>query len=393
MKPHNADFWFELQVNPNEMSVKYARDKEEFVERLGTSELMTEKTLETLKSLTGCNSISELASKDSELLKEVWCLWKFYNNRRRKHLISMYTRKLPASTLKRNFSSEKDFEDVFKCLLLLLFQRDDLLKEFLLMDTLEITGLQKMELTHESGNLRDFREFKGDLEETMRSLLPEFEGNMNEHKESYLERIVYESNQPILFVRRERKQQIITQPKDSVLVKPAERIIIAIVDGGRIVEIAARTKNAGTSLVNMFAKRLFGSGYSYGKVVSKNDEGSIIRFLEKVVTARDQKLPIVRLELEQSPLEGSPSMTLAHEETLIPSIKELRNKRIDVFEDMASIRKLTVLFQGKKIDLRITKTGEKTYDVSYSDNKLVLNDRAEFERRMKDDWNFIRPKG
>jgi hypothetical protein len=55
---------------------------------------------------------------------------------------------------------------------------------------------------------------------------------------------------------------------------------------------------------------------------------------------------------------------------------------------MASIRKLTVLFQGKKIDLRITKTGEKTYNVSYSDNKLVLNDRAEFERRMKDRLSF-----
>jgi len=159
LKPHDLNFWWELGVNPNEMRTAYERDSVGLIKRFKSSSLITERVLKTISNLTGHITIEELAIKQFDVFQELWCLWKFYNNRRRLYLIAQYANRIPTSIRNKFSSSKVGKQDKFNLLLLILYSKDNLLKEFMLLDSIDIHGFEVMQIRHDSEE--QLRKFPG----------------------------------------------------------------------------------------------------------------------------------------------------------------------------------------------------------------------------------------
>ena len=393
MKPHPLEFWYELQVNPSDVRRELHKDSIETIDKMEKSSLMTSVVRKTIGLLTGYDSLEEMVNDKDSLFVELWCLWKFYQNRRRTDLIRTYANTLEQSVRRKFLRQEGSRKDRFNCLVITSVYDDDLLKRFLLMDSVDIRSFQKLRLTGVGANSSFNPLNRTRIADTASSLIGEFEKERGEQRESIIERAITENSSTFLFVRRQIKEAIVTQTKDSVIVKPAERIAVQFLNGGKEVHVSARTKKIALDFVNLFAQKAWGKKLHYERIPGSNEERRIKSFLEDVCSP-NATLPIVAIKISQSPLRGYPDLELSHQDTLVPSIKQLKGMNVDVLKAVENIEWLVVRFENTEVALHPTRNRDGTFELRYSDNKLPWTKRDAFEKQLSEQWHLdVTPKG
>ncbi len=419
IEARDSAFWALLEVNANRV-LDDANDVEsvkKILSPLGSGGLQTLCVwagLEPLRKKADLRSALAdfLASNlESSGCQTVILINKFLRRRRPDAIEAICRLVLPGPRFNLVRSSDIDPNSKRLCYALLAFvQNPHLLRSLMLFESAERAGytryvlIPKMETDEEAAELAQQHIDTGaDLSildvGKINDILEDFELRHG-HRESLCFEIFEdsESKTTLVFILRYLRESLIREVESVVFADEAELVVLRLHDGMRVIEESSAS-GIGVSIATAIASELLGDlNIQYIKDTQLTRQEDIEKLIDALANAEDDRLRFQELYLESAPVEDAPKLILRCEKSqnLSSPLEFLRQKNIDLLQDLNSIHKLNVAFvtesaAGKKkayiFRVYCKQASPGRYYLPYSAPNISTRIRSEFETYLRETYN------
>lgn len=173
----------------------------------------------------------------------------------------------------------------------------------------------------------------------------------------------------------------------------SEWIILHFRDEGRALKVCSVTSEVPRQIADRIASGFFGRKVHYVDDHQEAPEAVIENFLAAITDPEDDRLPILEIIVENSPLEGGHKVMITNEKdrNIIDGIDHFEEAIGEILDDLDNLARIKVAFGDKKKN-RISlffakKNGVRV--VQYDDSRLDNNRCAAFEHFMKEEFGIV----
>ena len=173
----------------------------------------------------------------------------------------------------------------------------------------------------------------------------------------------------------------------------SEWIILFFRDGGRALKVSSMTSEVPRLVADRISSAYFGQDVHYVDDHQAASDAVIENFLAAITDPDDDRLPILEVVVNNSPLRGGHKVTITNESdrNIIDGIDHFEEMVGDLLSDLDNLARIKVAFGKGKRKNRISlffpkKNGVRV--VQYNDGRLDNNRCAEFERFMQDEFGI-----
>ncbi|MDY7041976.1 MAG: hypothetical protein SVX38_14055 [Chloroflexota bacterium] len=308
-------------------------------------------------------------------------------------------------------SSDIDSNSKRLCYAILAFvQNPHLLRLLMLFESAERAGytryvlIPKMEAGEEAAELAQQHIDAGaDLSildvGKMNDILEDFELRHGQQESLCLETFRDdESGLTLVFILRYLRESLIREVESVVFAAEAELIMLRLRDGMRVIEESSAS-GVGVPIATAIASELLGDpNVQYIEDTKLTRQEDAEKFIDALANAKDARLRFQELYLESAPVEEAPTLILRCEKSqnLSSPLEFLRQKNIDLLQDLNSIRKLNVAFvtestAGKKkayiFRVYCKQASPGRYFLPYSAANISTRIRSKFEAYVRGTYN------
>lgn len=202
---------------------------------------------------------------------------------------------------------------------------------------------------------------------------------------SELKQILHDDGRHTIFIRRaERPDKILRWGRLVHGYRP-EWIMLEFIDSAKRVRIASASNSPPVEIANRIATAYYGEPSEYENEHLVTYGQQLILFLRQLQAGQDIELQLVELVLTNSPLDGSPKVTLSHPQSIGAAISHFEQAIGPVLADSEQVAGITARFHDEPVTFsfeRIEKS-EDQFVVSCSDQRLTPSERRELEEHLK----------
>lgn len=188
----------------------------------------------------------------------------------------------------------------------------------------------------------------------------------------------------LIFVKRQDEPSFHFDEKGNRAGFTPEWIVLDFDLDLRCLRVASRSPNVPVHIASELASACFGVAVTYDNEDSAADEDAVRAFLKTMIDAADPDLDLVEVRVTNSGLPGKVKVTITDPEPIIEAVKAFGAQWGDVFRDLESVEAIKVRFSKKRVTIIFARNDDGRYGVQYSDSRMNLFERRQFERHMRD---------
>jgi hypothetical protein len=275
----------------------------------------------------------------------------------------------------------KDGYDVAALLYALYHKDPKALRDVFLLDKFHKSGFARMVLDK---NIRRPEQPLSDFltPEYMCELLQACDLDRNDGRTSELKDIRSDDDRYSIYIRRADRPEMIVGAAGVLHGYKPEWIILNFLDGGKRVNIASTSIKTPVHIANRLAHAYFQQPCEYINQSKITTPKQIERLFSLLKDGRDENLTLVALTVKHSPLEGQPRLTIESSEGIGDALFQFERQVGDLLSSMSKIEKFNLVYRKKKVHLKLEHVDAGVV-VRYSDGKLNLSERKQFETYME----------
>ena len=169
----------------------------------------------------------------------------------------------------------------------------------------------------------------------------------------------------------------------------AEMIVLQFLDGAQHVRISSTTSEVPRRIAERLASAYLGCVCCYEDDKPAVQHAQVENLLAAITDPEDGRLPIVELQIDNSPLTGGEQITLSAkgEADIIRQIDDFEGKVGDLLEEIDDIARIKVRFGSNRVSLFFPKI-DGVRVVEYGDARLDDNKRTAFVALMRDSFGI-----
>ena len=195
----------------------------------------------------------------------------------------------------------------------------------------------------------------------------------------------------LVFVRRAERPEHIVHENRIIHGHRPEWIILDFESGAKRVNIASKSIAESLEIANQLASGYFGKEVTYENeselIYAKQLEGLLARLKD----GEDSKMEFVELVFANSPLDGSPKIKISDQKAIGLAIAHFESVVGSLLEHLRNIESIKVCFAKKRVSVifeREEDHEEDAFVVRYSDHRLNVFQRQEFENHMRQEYGI-----
>ncbi len=299
-------------------------------------------------------------------------------------------RRLPEEIVDQCRVNEDKFD--VPALLFALYREDPmLLRDVFHLSKIHRKGFARMEMTTQARKPggRTFEEYlqSNEVLQALRQAdIALADGHTSEFRD-----VIEMGGRLLVFVRRAERPEHIVHDNKIIHGHRPEWIILDFESGAKRVNIASKSIAESLEIANQLA-----SGY-YGKEVTYENESEVTyakqleRLLARLKDAEDGKMEFVELVFANSPLDGSPKLKISDQKAIGPAIVHFESVVGGLLEHLDNIESIKVCFAKKRVSVIFEREEDHEEDefvVRYSDHRLNVFQRQEFENHMRQEYGI-----
>lgn len=388
---HTRDFW------ANELEVPYDQVLERAIQP-GFMEAWLEKKngrqVDVLRRTLGIDGAAsgrlkemkkQLRSDDDELLPYV-LVQEFVKFKSKLATIGHAKKALPPAILDlcRKGDGDDDYDTLALCLA--IYHHDaQQLRSILHLDRIHKTGFARMRMKdgprRPKERLADFLSAR-----LVEDVLGRFDKSKADGRTSEFKNIMVDGDNHLVFIRRCERPSLIMQGHDILHGYRPEWIVLVFFDGAKRVNISSLSVEDSLEIANRIASEYYGTPCEYENDSAITYAKQLERLFERLKNDDDEKLTLVELVANNSPLDNSCALRFSHSgaSSIGPSLKHFETKIGNVLAAIDAIESIKVLYAKKRVSLILEKHGgiDDQFVVRYSDHRLNPLERVSFETYM-----------
>jgi hypothetical protein len=290
---------------------------------------------------------------------------------------------LPEDLLEPCRKQTGDFDKVSLCFA--LYHHDPAeLSLILCLDKVYKCGFARMRLVE---NLRRRKQSLAEFlsREMAADVLSAFDRSQADRRTSELKRILPGDAHLLVFIRRGLRPGKVFQEGRLVHGYLPEWIVLEFRDAAKRVSIASKSIKEPLEIANRMASAYYGTPCTYENENLLTHRQQLKLLLRQLQDDQSPELRLVELARARSPLDGAPDVRM------VGATSISLGRAIDHFDysvgrllaDVEHIESVKVVFCGKRVTLRFEPSGEDTFVVRYSDQRLSPAQRIQFENYLR----------
>ncbi len=300
-------------------------------------------------------------------------------------VITVAQQVLPPNVLTICQKGDGDYDTLALCFA--IYGHDEsALPSILHLDRIHKTGFARMKM---KGNRRRPRQALADFlnGQTVQQVLVRYDRSKADGRTSEFKNVMAHGHQHLLFIRRCERPSRIMHGHTIVHGYRPEWIVLVYYDGAKRVNISSLSVQDSLEIADCIASEYYGADCEYENDREVTYARQLERFLARLRSGADEELSLVELVVGNTPLAGSPSMTLTHRQSrpIGPALDQFEQAIGDVLSTLDNIESMKVLYRGKRVKLILEKVDQTDdeYVVRYSDHQLNPLERLSFEGYMR----------
>ena len=285
-------------------------------------------------------------------------------------------------------------EDKFDAMALLfaLYREDPmLLRDVFYLSKTHRTGFARMEMTTTARKLSDRT-----LEDYLRSddvlnALRQADVALADGHKSEFRDVIEMGGRLLVFVRRAERPEHIVHENKIIHGHRPEWIILDFESGAKRVNIASKSIAESLEIANQLASGYFGKEITYENESEVTYAKQLERLLARLKNAEGGKIEFVELIFANSPLDGSPKIKISDQKAIGPAIAHFESVVGSLLEHLDNIESIKVCFAKKRVSVifeREEDHEEDAFVVRYSDHRLNVFQRQEFEHHIRQEYGI-----
>jgi hypothetical protein len=161
------------------------------------------------------------------------------------------------------------------------------------------------------------------------------------------------NGQWLLFVSRKLRRTHILVGPDVVHGSSEELVVLEVLEGGRAVRVASKSRPAPVAIADAIASKYFGGERRYKQDRERSPDAAVRSMLAHALDPDDADLELVHLAVRQAPfLAGEPGLSVyaTHGQRIEQAVGQLE-ERLGAVTDPDRLRRFTVRFDGQVVPL------------------------------------------
>lgn len=300
-------------------------------------------------------------------------------------VVELAQRRLPKEVVEQCRVNDEKF-DVPALLFALYRENPMLLRDVFHLSKIHRKGFARMEMSTQARKPAD-RTFEDYLRsDDVRGALRQADSSLADGHTSEFRDVIELNGRLLVFVRRAERPEHIVHENKIIHGHRPEWIILDFEDGAKRVNIASRSIAESLELANQLASGYFGKEVSYANESEVTYAKQLERLLACLKEGQDEKMTFVELIFTNSPLDGSPKLKISDQKAIGPAIAHFESVIGGLLEHLSNIESIKVCFAKKRVSVIFERDEEHEDDefvVRYSDNRLNVFERQEFENHMR----------
>jgi len=299
-------------------------------------------------------------------------------------------RRLPAEVVEGCRVNEEKFD--VPALLFALYREDPmLLRDVFHLSKIHRTGFARMEMTTQARKPED-RAFEDFLrsDDVLAALRRADSALADGHTSEFRDAIELDGRLYVFVRRAERPEHIVHENKIIHGHRP-EWIILDFEGGAKRVNIASKSIAESLEIANQLASGYFSKEVSYENESEVTYAKQLERLLARLKDGEDGKMAFVELVFANSPLDGSPKLKISDQQAIGSAIAHFESVVGGLLEHLENIESIKVCFARKRVSVIFEREEDHEEDefvVRYSDHRLNVFQRQEFENHMRQDYGI-----
>ncbi len=325
----------------------------------------------------------ELRANHDELRTHV-LVHEFAKCKAKRAVIEVAQRVLPADVLAMCRQGDDNYDTLALCFA--IYGHDArVLPSILHLDRIHKTGFARMRM---KGNRRRPSRSLADFltGQTVQQILVRYDRSKGDGRTSEFKNVMAHEHRHLVFIRRCERPSRIMRGHGIVHGYRPEWIVLVYFDGAKRVNISSLSVQDSLEIADRIASEYYGTDCEYENDREITYARQLERFLSHLRSGADEELALVELVVGNTPLDGSPSMTLTHRQSrpIGPALAQFEQAIGDVLSTLDNIESMKVLYRGKRVKLILEKVDQTDdeYVVRYSDHQLNPLERLSFEGYM-----------
>jgi hypothetical protein len=192
----------------------------------------------------------------------------------------------------------------------------------------------------------------------------------------------------LVFIRRCERPSLIMQGHEILHGYRPEWIVLVFFAGAKRVNISSLSVEDSLEIANRIASEYYGTPCEYENDSAITYSKQLEKFLSLLKKDSEEKLTLVELVANNSPLDNSCALKLYHGDTtsIGPSVRQFEKAIGSLTTAIDAIDSIKVLYGKKRVSLIFERYGggDDQFVVRYSDHRLNPLERVSFEIYMSD---------
>jgi hypothetical protein len=139
-----------------------------------------------------------------------------------------------------------------------------------------------------------------------------------------------------VYIRREHEAVLMQKLANNVPEVISKSVIIRFDRFGRNVDLWAEKDIIGVKILNHLATTMYGKDASYQAKVIQNGVSDVESFLVTLMRGQDKEIKLLKIKMNNAPLDGNPKITLEADKTISKAIEDLIKSGIDLTIDCSN---------------------------------------------------------
>jgi hypothetical protein len=219
-------------------------------------------------------------------------------------------------------------------------------------------------------------------------ILVRFDKAKADGRTSEFKNVMVDGDNHLVFIRRCERPSLIMQGHEILHGYRPEWIVLVFFAGAKRVNISSLSVEDSLEIANRIASEYYKKPCEYENDTATTYAKQLEKFLSLLKKDTEEKLTLIELVANNSPLENSCALKLYHADStsIGPSIRQFEKTIGSLTKAIDAIDSIKVLYGKKRVSVLFEKGGggDDQFVVRYSDHRLNPLERVSFETYMTD---------
>lgn len=314
----------------------------------------------------------------------------FGRNQSHAAIVELAQRRLPEEMVEECRVNEEKY-DAHALLFALYREEPTLLRDVFHLSKIHRKGFARMEMVTQARKPaeRTFAEYLHSGE--VRNALSQADHALGDGHTSEFRAVIELGDRLLVFVRRAERPEHIVHENRIIHGHRPEWIILDFEAGAKRVNIASKSIVESLEIANKLASAYYGKEVEYQNESQVTYAKQLSRMLASLKDNQDKALTFVDLTFANSPLDGAPKIKIYDQKAIGPAIDHFETAIGGLLEHLGNIESIKVQFASKRVSVIFEREEEHAEDefvVRYSDHRLNVFERQQFEHHMRQEYGI-----